>query len=142
MALTDTHPVARLKTFFAELDPSRPVSLEHVYAEDVVFEDPFHRVLGAKDLTRSIEKMNKNAKRLRFDFHEEWVKEESAVLLWTMTVEVKLGPRRPIVVEGASHLKFAERITFHRDYFDAGALVYEHVPLLGSAVRLLKSRVG
>jgi len=37
-----------------------------------------------------------------------------------------------------SHVAFEERVTYQRDYFDAGAMVYEHVPLFGWIVRWIK----
>ncbi|QHF41154.1 transcriptional regulator [Pseudomonas sp. S34] len=30
----------------------------------------------------------------------------------------------------------------HRDYFDAGALLYEHLPVLSRAIAWLKRRLG
>lgn len=30
----------------------------------------------------------------------------------------------------------------HRDYFDAGSLIYEHLPVLGRAIAWLKRRMG
>ena len=35
-----------------------------------------------------------------------------------------------------------DKVYRHRDYFDAGALLYEHVPLLGRVIRWLKRRMG
>ena len=34
------------------------------------------------------------------------------------------------------------KVERHRDYFDAGALLYQHVPLLGSAIRWLQRRLA
>jgi len=39
-----------------------------------------------------------------------------------------------------SHLKFADgKVISHRDYFDLGEMLYEHIPLLGGVI---KSIVG
>jgi hypothetical protein len=59
-----------------------------------------------------------------------------------MSLELRRGPRGAIVVPGVTLLRFGDRITHQRDHFDAGALVYEHVPLLGALVRLVKRRLG
>ena len=41
---------------------------------------------------------------------------------------------------GISRLTIAEgRVLHHRDYFDAGELLYENLPLLGSAIRLVRN---
>jgi hypothetical protein len=58
-----------------------------------------------------------------------------------MKLELRRGPRQPVVVPGMTYLRFADRISYQRDHFDAGALVYEHVPLLGWLIRLLKRRL-
>ena len=38
--------------------------------------------------------------------------------------------------------KQRDRVHFHQDYFDAGALLYEHLPLMGGAIRWLKGRLA
>ncbi len=35
-----------------------------------------------------------------------------------------------------------DKVYRHRDYFDAGAMLYEHLPVLGRVVSWLKRRVG
>jgi hypothetical protein len=34
-----------------------------------------------------------------------------------------------------------DRVVLQRDYYDAGEMIYEHLPLLGWAVRSVKRRV-
>jgi hypothetical protein len=43
-----------------------------------------------------------------------------------------------------SYLQFdkAGKVRYHRDYFDLGAMLYEHLPLLGSLVKTIKRRLG
>ena len=48
-----------------------------------------------------------------------------------------------IRVEGASYLRTHNgKIYYHRDYFDMGAMLYEHLPLLGRIVQRIKKRLG
>lgn len=49
-----------------------------------------------------------------------------------------------ISLEGCSLLRWngAGKVVRHRDYFDAGALLYQHVPLLGAAIRWLQRRLA
>jgi len=56
----------------------------------------------------------------------------------------QLNRGRLISLEGCSLLRWnAEgKVERHRDYFDAGALIYQHVPLLGSAIRWLQRRLA
>ncbi|HSB97363.1 MAG TPA: hypothetical protein VLC91_12985 [Spongiibacteraceae bacterium] len=53
----------------------------------------------------------------------------------------QLNSGREIVIPGVSFIRGEEKIFYHEDFYDAGALLYEHVPLLGAAVRLLKRRM-
>jgi hypothetical protein len=34
-----------------------------------------------------------------------------------------------------------EKIIFHRDYFDAGAMLYEQIPLLGRVIKWVKQKI-
>jgi limonene-1,2-epoxide hydrolase len=44
-------------------------------------------------------------------------------------------------VTGVSEIKFDERITYHRDYFDVGSMFYEQVPILKTIIQALKKRL-
>jgi hypothetical protein len=33
-------------------------------------------------------------------------------------------------------------VYYHRDYYDAGSMLYEHIPLMGYAIRKIKKKVG
>ena len=47
-----------------------------------------------------------------------------------------------LTIRGITHLKYTKRIYYHEDCYDLGALVYEHVPVLGGITRSLKSRLA
>jgi len=47
-----------------------------------------------------------------------------------------------IRIEGASYLKTRNgKIYYHRDYFDMGAMLYEHLPVMGRVIHHLKERL-
>ena len=132
-------PVVQLfKDSFLELRPETDLPYEKLYEPDVVFQDPLRRTEGLVALRNHFQKLNRNLKVARFQFGPTFVQGTEAALAWTMTLELRRGPRRPIVVPGITHLRFADRITYQQDHFDAGALIYEHIPLLGSVIRWLK----
>jgi len=39
-------------------------------------------------------------------------------------------------------LTVEDKIVEHRDYFDAGELFYENVPILGGIIRTLKKKIA
>jgi len=56
----------------------------------------------------------------------------------------RLKGGKPISLEGCSLLRWNldGKVERHRDYFDAGALLYQHVPLMGGAIRWLRRRLA
>ena len=49
---------------------------------------------------------------------------------------------RPISVNGVSLLTLKDdRVVYHRDYYDMGEMVYEHVPVLKRVIHYIKKRL-
>ena len=62
---------------------------------------------------------------------------------WIMSYQhPKLAAGRSIDVAGISHIRFEEKIFYHRDYYDLGEMLYEHIPLYGWITRRLKARLA
>jgi hypothetical protein len=134
-------PVRLFQRAFHELRPEAAFPYTELYAPDVVFEDPLHRAEGLDAVRSYFERLNANLVVCRFEYEPTFHDHSRAVLPWTMNLELRRGPRR-VTVPGVTLLRFGDRITHQRDHFDAGALVYEHVPLLGALIRLVKRRLG
>lgn len=118
--------------------------LDKVYADNIIFEDCFHNIEGINPLFEYFDNLYENVNYIHFDFENQWLKADSAMLTWTMTYQhPKLNGGKTIAVKGASQLNFdQERIVRHRDYFDGGALLYEHIPLLKRVIFFLKNRLA
>jgi hypothetical protein len=135
----------RFKTLYREMNASdlKLDLLKQVYAEDMVFHDSFHHIQGRENFIAYCENLYENLQRCDFEFHEQWLSESQAMLTWTMVYQhPKLNRGKAISVEGATHIRFDEQINFHQDYCDGGALLYEHVPVLGSIIQQLKKRLA
>ncbi|TDO10491.1 MULTISPECIES: nuclear transport factor 2 family protein [Halomonas] len=131
--------------FFNKLDKNCTVKLYDVYTEDVEFIDPLHHIRGREALKAYFATLYDNVTSCRFTFHETLRQHDTAFVTWTMhLVHPRLNGARQVDVEGCSHLCIAQdgRVARHRDYFDVGALLYERLPLLGSAIRLVKRQLG
>jgi hypothetical protein len=133
---------ATFQEVFAVLDPSRPFPVERLYDPDVHFEDPFHRIEGRDALGRYFDKLSRNVLTCTFDFHTVLLGERDVMMTWTMHLTPRGRFARPLDLSGASHLVVGERCRVHRDYFDAGELIYERVPVLGAVIRGIKRQVG
>ena len=131
--------------FFNKLDNTCTEKLYEVYTENIIFSDPLHHIEGREALERYFSTMYENVEQCSFTYHTRQLQGQQAFVTWTMSfVHPKLASGRRIKVEGCSSLLFAEdgRVSQHRDYFDAGALLYQHVPLLGAAIRWLQRRLA
>ncbi len=129
---------------FAALNKDNLDLLGELYSDDVLFRDPLHEVHGLNEMRRYFAELYANVKALRFEFHGfDQVADGEGYLRWTMYYRhPRLRGGAEITVEGCSHLLWRERVYRHRDYFDAGALLYEHLPVLGSVIAWLKRRLA
>ncbi len=137
----DIQKVAQL---YRQLDKTNLDSLAEIYHSDVVFEDAAHRIEGITSLIHYFTQLYQNIERCQFSVEEQYQSQSTGFLIWTMHLKhPKLSAGKPIEVHGMSHLKFVDsKVIFHRDYFDMGEMVYEHLPLLGGVVRTIKRRLG
>ena len=132
----------RFQEVFQELRSDTLGLLEEVYADDVEFEDPLHRVAGLDALTDYFARMYAGVESIRFEFGEVIESPGQAMLTWNMHLRHRrLRPGEELVLPGVSHIRFGRKVHYHRDYFDAGALLYERLPVLGGIVRAIRRRV-
>ena len=141
--------ITKVTTLYERFDPALIGALDQIYDTDVVFEDPLHRVEGLVALRRYFSGMVHGLQECGFTFNHILEQRgnadepDQAVLLWTMNYRhPKLKGGQLLALEGSSHLQFRERVVYHRDYFDAGAMLYEHIPVLGYVIGKLKARLG
>lgn len=130
---------------FSSLDKSNLHRVSEIYAADVHFTDPLHDVHGLSAMEDYFAELYANIQNLHFDFHQlKTFGDGEALLRWTMTYShPRLAGGSPISVNGCSCIFFRDGLVYrHIDYFDAGALLYEHVPVLGGVIRWLKGRLA
>lgn len=131
-------------TLFNELDKGNLNKLPEVYSEDIRFQDPLGGVSGLDQLTRYFAGAYANAISCRFEFSEAVVTGDWAAIPWVMHLRHKrIRKGREIAVDGISRLQIRDgKVCYHRDYFDAGQLLYENLPLIGRLIRLVKGYAG
>lgn len=128
---------------FASLDWQNLDTLEKLYSENVTFRDPLHQIDGLSALRLYFSGLYANAQDIRYVFAgADEVQPGQGYLRWSLAFRhPRLADGKLITLQGCSFLKWQERVHFHQDYFDAGALLYEHVPVMGGAIRWLKGRL-
>ncbi|MFC4260441.1 nuclear transport factor 2 family protein [Marinobacter lacisalsi] len=133
--------VERFQRLFNTLCAGNMAGLGDVYSPHVRFMDPFEAIEGLDELRAYFDKVYSNVTACRFIFGNVLISDNNACIEWTMHLtHPRLRRGREVTVQGISRLTIAEgRVEFHRDYFDAGELLYENLPVLGSAIRLVRS---
>lgn len=143
-ASAEPEALLRLKGMYANFGKDVIEHVARVYSDDVVFQDPVHRVEGLPALETYLARTVTNITSCRFEFRSiDCRGDHSAWLEWTMHyTHPRLAGGAPLKLEGVSNVRFDEKIHYHRDYLDMGGMLYEHVPVLGGVVRWLKHRMG
>jgi limonene-1,2-epoxide hydrolase len=136
-----------LKTFTDFYRHFNHDSIKHlpdIYGEQVEFVDPVGTTQGLSALTLYFEKLLTNTSHCEFIIHQASVFDDNhGIIEWTMHYanhQIKGGKR--LSLDGMSKLTFADnKIVFQRDYYDLGAMLYEHIPLFGRLIKWLKHRL-
>ncbi len=118
--------------------------VERFYAADCTFEDPVTHIEGRDKLLSYYQKMYEGVTKIRFELGTQIRQGDEGFASWTMHLNTpKLEDGDTVVVKGVSQFRYrGEQVIFHRDYFDLGEMVYEHVPVLGWMVRSVKARLS
>ena len=130
------------KKLYQNLNESSIARLDQVYTQEVKFKDPVHDIEGIVALQDYLSAQCEGITQCRFEYLDELVGDNSAYIKWIMRFRHTKLSNRLISVRGVSHIHFDEKIDFHEDLYDMGALLYEQVPLLGGITRWLKARLA
>ena len=133
--------VKKFKRYFTELNLEDLSVLNEIYSDKVLFQDPIHEINGIENLKSYFKKLNENLIQGSFLFTDETIIDNRAYLSWELILRLK-KPNKKVRASGISVLTFEQKITQQRDYFDAGELFYENIPVLGGIIRLLKKKIA
>lgn len=135
----------KVRNLYLHFDKKMLNSLADIYSDDIQFRDPLHAFNGLRNLTDYYSSMMRDLIECRFEFHHsmEMTARGEAILFWTMHYRhKKLAGGKPLELTGNTHLLFNDKVYYHRDYFDAGSMLYEHLPLMGFAIKRIKKKMS
>lgn len=137
-------PVDKFVEIYQQLDSTNLDLLSDIYCDNIQFIDPMHEINGIVELSRYFANLYSNVKHCQFDISDSFNSGNNAFIYWTMHyAHPKLSSGKTISVDGHSKLIFKDgKIIKHRDYFNVGELLYKHIPLLGSVIKLIDKRAG
>ena len=139
---------ARVIKFFNSANFSNMKSLcEKFYHPKIIFDDPLGTIEGRSEMIKYYLNLYQNVVDIKFDFKDSTKNNSNSYMFsWVMYLKTKsLKSGEEIKLEGVSHLKFDPKtnlVIYHRDYFDMGAFIYEHIPLVGSLIRYIKRKLS
>lgn len=147
----------KVQQLYSSFDQAMIAKLPNIYCAEITFQDPMQRVEGLDNLTRYFQGMIAGLQECRFEFSQvienrpiaaatllpaNTAAIQQAVLFWTMRYRhQKLAGGKLLSLTGNSHIKYQEKVIYHRDYFDAGAMVYEQLPVMGFVIKQIKKRL-
>ncbi|MGO1500881.1 MAG: nuclear transport factor 2 family protein, partial [Marinobacter sp.] len=118
--------------------------LSAVYSEDIRFQDPLGTVEGLDALTQYFAGAYVNVISCHFAFEDALIQNSFATIPWVMHLRHKrMRGGKEIQVDGISRVEVrCGKICYHRDYFDAGQMLYENLPVVGGVIRWIKDYAG
>lgn len=118
--------------------------LEEIYHHDITFIDPLHHVEGFDDLYLYFKGLYQNLLQCDFVIDNIIADGEDAAIYWTMSYRhKKLNKGEVVNVSGSSHIKGKQdKVIYHRDYLDLGAMLYEQIPLFGNVTKWIKAKAA
>lgn len=138
-------PLQRFLAMFGDL--TQKSVAEHagrVYHDDVWFNDTLKTVEGLRELESYLSDTAENVVSCRV-LPEDWSETADGLYLrWQMEIEFKKVAKGEVCRSiGMTHFRLAEdgRISYHQDYWDSASGFFDHVPILGTAIRWIRGRV-
>lgn len=132
--------VEQFKNYFKDLTDNTREPLNNIYTKNVIFEDPIKKITGIENLEKHFKKMDANVVNGGFTVTNEIHNGNQVALQWVFECQLK-RPRQKVRCVGSTFLEIDGKIVKHTDHFDLGALVYEHLPLIGGMIRFVKSKM-
>lgn len=137
-----TEIVELFKRYYTDLMVLDLCHLDQLYDENVHFKDPIHEIRGLASLQDYFMDLCGNVKECRFEFLDILQSDNTAYIKWNMHYRhPKLQGGQLLTLKGVSQIQFDQRITYHEDIYDVGAMIYEHLPLMGLATKAIKKRL-
>lgn len=136
----------RFAAFFSSFAADRiDRLLPATYAEDVWFNDTLKTIRGSRELAHYLRESAAAVEDCRVTIEDTTRTSQGECLVrWKMMIRFKRFRRGVDTwTVGMSHLRFAAdgRVAYHQDYWNAADGLYEHLPLIGGLIRMVKKRL-
>lgn len=144
--------IERFCKIYTDLCQVSPDDLATIYGDDITFIDPITTHRGLVDVQHYFSNLLTQAQSCEFNIAtiaacsnlhgSDNAASFTHVVNWTMTLTLKKG-QKVITLDGTTQLNVEnDIITYHKDYYDLGEMVYEHVPVLGFVIKKIKKSMS
>jgi hypothetical protein len=119
--------------------------VREVYAPEAWFNDTIATEVGLEAIEKYLLKTAEGAEVVSAKINDVAVSGSDVYARWTMEIRTKnLAGGQSIVTEGVSQLRFDEegRVVLHQDFWNPASGIYEHLPLLGPAIRFVNGLIA
>jgi hypothetical protein len=130
------------KQFYKTFSSETPTQLPQLYHPAITFKDPVHELKGLTALSDYFASFCNKDTQYKFEFTNEVISHDQAFFQWQMHyAHPSLASGKPLQLNGGTLIKFNAQIIYHEDFYDMGAMIYQHVPILGWAVKKINARI-
>jgi len=135
--------IEEFKQFYKIFNSETPAQLPRFYHPAITFKDPIHQLKGLTALTDYFASFCKKGTQYEFEFMNEVISHDQAFFQWKMHyAHSRLANGKSLTLNGGTLIKFNAQIIYHEDFYDMGAMIYQHLPILGWAVKKLNARIA
>ncbi|RYZ97119.1 MAG: nuclear transport factor 2 family protein [Moraxellaceae bacterium] len=134
--------IEQFKQLYKTFERSSLAQLPTLYSPFIVFKDPIHELKGIAALGDYFAGFCKPETKCQFEFTNQVIAHDQAFFQWKMSYQhPSLGAGLPLTLNGGTLIKFNSKIVYHEDFYDMGAMVYQHLPVIGWAVKKINARI-
>ena len=139
---TSEFDIAQFKQLYQTFDNQMVSKLPELYSPSIIFKDPIHELKGLESLTHYYANFCKPETRCRFEFINEILASDQAFFQWKMHYShPKINAGKHLTLNGSTLIKFESHIIYHQDFYDMGAMIYQHLPVLGWVIKKINERM-
>lgn len=143
VAATQPLDIEQFKLLYNSFSHATPAQLPSLYDPNIHFKDPVHELKGLAALAHYFASFCAGERQYRFEFTNQLIAHNQAFLQWQMHyAHPQLARGKALMIEGGTLIKFTHKIIYHEDFYDMGAMIYQHLPVLGWAVKKINSRIA
>ena len=134
-----------IKSLLAEFTKENMSRAADVYAKDAFLNDTLKTVRGGQAIEDYFVETCDSLEYARVKFDDTLRSEDGSYYLrWTMVMKSKvINKGNEIETIGVSHIRFDKegKVLVHQDYWDSARGVFEHIPIIGKGIRIVKNRL-